>query len=136
MANIIDTMRTINISYWIITVLFAGFMLFSAIGNARCDEQSIKFMHDGMGYPVYIIPFLGYAKIAGVIGILVPGFTRIKEWAYAGLTFDLVGATYSFIALGGAWAGSGLIFMFLTIGVGLVSYVLYHKRLKAKTIQA
>ncbi|EGK13184.1 hypothetical protein HMPREF9374_1001 [Desmospora sp. 8437] len=36
----------------------------------------------------------------GVIAILVPGFPRIKEWAYAGLTFDLAGATYTFIAIG------------------------------------
>ncbi|MFD1407335.1 DoxX family protein [Kroppenstedtia eburnea] len=40
------------------------------------------------------------AKLMGVIAILVPGFPRIKEWAYAGLTFDLAGATYTFIAIG------------------------------------
>lgn len=126
-------MKKINIAYWIITILFAGFMLFSGITNAICNADSIKFMHDGMGYPIYIIPFLGYAKIAGVIGIFIPGFPRIKEWAYAGLIFDLVGATYSFIALGGAWT-NGIVIMFLTIVAGLASYFLYHKRMKMKVV--
>lgn len=124
-------MKKVNIAYWIVTILFAGWMLFSAIGNVTCNEQAIKFMHDGMGYPIYIIPFLGYAKIAGVIGIVIPGFPRVKEWAYAGLTFDLIGATYSFMALGGAWT-DGLVFMIASIAVGFMSYFLYHKRVELK----
>lgn len=126
-------MKKTDIVYWVITILFAGFMLFSGITNAMCNADGIKFMHDGMGYPVYIIPFLGYAKIAGVIGIFMPGFPRIKEWAYAGLIFDLAGATYSFIALGGQWT-NGIIIMLATIAAGLVSYFLYHKRTKLKAI--
>ena len=42
--------------------------------------------------PAYLISFLSIAKILGVIAILIPGFPRIKEWAYAGLMFDLIGA--------------------------------------------
>jgi uncharacterized membrane protein YphA (DoxX/SURF4 family) len=124
-------MKATNITYWVLTILFGGFMLFSGIGNAMCNADSIKLLHDAMGYPIYIISFLGIAKILGVIGILVPRFPRIKEWAYAGLMFDLIGATYSFMALGGEMV-SGIVFMFITIAVGFASYFLHHKRLKAK----
>jgi DoxX-like family len=41
--------------------------------------------------PAYLIPFLSIAKLLGVIAILVPGYPRIKEWAYAGLLYDLMG---------------------------------------------
>ena len=31
----------------------------------------------------------------GVAAILYPGFPRLKEWAYAGFTFDMLSAMYS-----------------------------------------
>jgi hypothetical protein len=53
-----------------------------------------------VGVPLYLIPFIGIAKVLGVIAILIPGFPKLKEWAYAGLFFDLIGATYSICASG------------------------------------
>jgi hypothetical protein len=44
--------------------------------------------------------FLGTAKILGVIAVLVPGAGRLKEWAYAGLIFDITGALYSHLSVG------------------------------------
>ncbi|SMG65112.1 conserved hypothetical protein, partial [methanotrophic bacterial endosymbiont of Bathymodiolus sp.] len=60
------------------------------------SDAVVLFAH--LGYPSYLLPFLGVAKLLGILAILIPGFPRIKEWAYAGLTFDLVGAMYSSIA--------------------------------------
>jgi uncharacterized membrane protein YphA (DoxX/SURF4 family) len=51
-----------------------------------------------LGYPAYLQHFLGVAKLLGGAVVLLPGLPRLKEWAYAGLTFDLVGATYSHVA--------------------------------------
>src|SRR5882762_1506351 len=93
-------MKKTKILYWIITGLFSAFMLFSAIPDIMVVPDAITFMNH-LGYPIYIIPFLGVAKLLGVIAILIPGFPRIKEWAYAGLFFDLIGATYSVIATDG-----------------------------------
>src|SRR5687767_12391808 len=93
-------MKKINIAYWIITGLFAAFMLFSAIPDIMVVPEAVA-MITGLGYPKYLIPFLGVAKLLGVIVILIPWFRRIKEWAYAGLFFDLIGATYSSIAKDG-----------------------------------
>jgi len=54
-------MKKIKIFYWIITGLFSAFMLFSAIPDALSTSDAIKFMNQ-LGYPNYIIPFLGIAK--------------------------------------------------------------------------
>ncbi len=78
--------------YWTITGLFLAFMLFSAVPDILVVPDAVTFMVH-LGYPKYFIPFIGVAKLLGVIAILVPGFPRIKEWAYAGLCFDLIGAT-------------------------------------------
>ena len=87
-------MKKTKILYWTFTGLFAFMMLGSAIPDVLSAQDAVKGMHDGLGYPFYFIPFIGVAKVLGVIAILVPGFPKIKEWAYAGLTFDLVGATF------------------------------------------
>jgi hypothetical protein len=81
--------KTINILYWVFTILFAALMIFSAIPNAMANEDSVKVIHDMLGYPVYFIPFIGVAKIIGAVVILIPGLNKVKEWAYAGLFFDL-----------------------------------------------
>src|SRR6478752_3788151 len=94
-------MKKTNIIYWISTALFGAFMMFSAVPNIMVTQESIDFVTTHLGYPQYLIPFLGIAKALGVIAILIPGMPRIKEWAYAGLFFDLIGATYSVIALDG-----------------------------------
>lgn len=123
-------MKKTKIIYWILTGLFAFFMLGSAIPDALVMPIAVGGFKE-MGYPIYIIPFLGFAKILGVIAILIPGYPRIKEWAYAGLTFDLIGATYSIINSGksiGNWAP-----MFIIIAVAAGSYIYYHKKLKGNT---
>src|SRR5687768_6798357 len=94
-------MKKINILYWVFTGLFGAFMLFSAIPDIIVVPEAVDMISNQLGYPKYIIPFLGVAKTLGVIAILIPGFSRITEWAYAGLFFDLVGATYSAIAVQG-----------------------------------
>jgi hypothetical protein len=65
------------------------------------------------------------AKLAGCIAILIPGFPRIKEWAYAGLLFDLVAAYYSIIANGDPAAPASFILLVIALGIG--SYIFYHK---------
>jgi len=76
--------KKIRIAYWIVTGLFAAFMLFSAIPDIMVVPDAVT-MVTGLGYPKYLIRFLGVAKLLGVIAMLVPGFHRLKEWAYAGL---------------------------------------------------
>ena len=121
-------MKKTKIIYGIFTGLFAAIMTMSAIPDILSNPVAVKGMHEGLGYPLYFIPFIGVAKVLGVVAILIPGYLRIKEWAYAGLTFDLLGATYSIIASGqpsGNW-----MFMALPLALAAGSYIFYHKKLK------
>ena len=119
-------MKKTNILYWIFTGLFGAFMLFSAIPDILVVPDAVT-MITGLGYPKYIIPFLGVAKTLGVIAILVPGYPRIKEWAYAGLFFDLVGATYSAICTEGFQLP--MLGMLVPFTLGALSYIYYHKKI-------
>ena len=120
-------MKKTNLIYWIFTGLFSAFMLLTAIPDVLNSPDAAAFMTGQLGYPAYFTPFIGVAKVLGAIAILIPGFPRIKEWAYAGLVFDLIGAMYSVISIG---AGAGAAFIALPLVMGIVSYIYHHKRLK------
>jgi hypothetical protein len=122
--------KTINLLYWIFTILFAGLMLLSALGGLQPSADSIKMVHDQMGYPVYFIQFISVAKVLGAAAILIPGFNRIKEWAYAGLFFDLVGATYSAIMIAEKFDPKmlGVLVFFI---LGILSYYYWRKKQSA-----
>ncbi|SDZ81035.1 DoxX-like family protein [Thalassobacillus cyri] len=115
-------MKKISITYWISTGLLTALMLFSAITNILSHPDAVT-LFDHLGYPAYLIPFIGVAKLLGVIAILVPGFPRITEWAYAGFAIDITGAMYSTLAVGDP-VSSFLIFYMLLFG----SYFFYHKK--------
>ena len=119
-------MKNTKLLYWIFTCLFAALMLFSAIPNIITNVDSIKFMHDMLGYPVYFIPFIGVAKLLGVIIIVIPGLKVIKEWAYAGLFFDLGGAIYSNIAVAGK-VDPMMLTLLVWIVPGILSYYFWKK---------
>jgi len=77
----------------------AAFMTFASIPDIlRVEQAASIFAH--LGYPRFLMPFLGIAKALGVVVILLPGVPRLKEWAFAGLVIDLVGALYSHLSVG------------------------------------
>src|SRR6202453_2529504 len=95
------TVRTRTITYWTTTVLVAFFI---GSGGASQVVQFLGNTHGVvpvLGYPMYFFAILGFWKVLGAISILVPGFPRLKEWAYAGIFFDLTGAAASCAAVGG-----------------------------------
>src|SRR5664279_5253320 len=117
-------MKKAKILYWIFTILFMIFMLISAASALFPNPQGIAMMKH-LGYPYSVLTLLSILKILGIIAILMPGFPRLKEWAYAGFTFDLIGATFA-----GLSAGDPII-QWLPVLLGLVfifgSYILYHR---------
>jgi uncharacterized membrane protein YphA (DoxX/SURF4 family) len=117
-------MKKTKTIYWIVTGLFAAFMAFTAIPDILNSEEAVTFMTH-LGYPAYFTPFIGVAKVLGCIAILIPGYRRIKEWAYAGLFFDLIGATYSQVSTDGFLPQ--MLFMLLPFSLGILSYIFYHK---------
>ena len=117
-------MKKTKIIYWSITIVFALFMAFTAVPDVMLVPDAVKFMTH-LGYPNYFTVFIGVAKILGGIAIVIPGYYSVKEWAYAGLFFDLAGAIYSIICTTGVDAS--LLFMALPVIIGALSYIYYHK---------
>lgn len=123
------TTKTTNIIYWLSTIVFAGLMIFSAAGGVKPSQETIQFLHDVLGYPIYFIRFISFAKIIGSIVILIPGLHRsIKEWAYAGLFFDLAGAVYSNVAVAGRFDAM-MFSMLIWILPGVISYYFWHMKI-------
>jgi len=87
------------VAYWAPTlVIFAAFL-----GSGVALLTGFKPMIDGMahlGYPSYFTTLLGVWKVLGAVAIVAPGLGLIKEWAYAGIMFDLTGAVTSRLAVG------------------------------------
>lgn len=88
-----------KIIYWVTT----GFLSFGMLAGGVQQLLQIGGYVDivtQLGYPVYMLSILGGWKILGVIAILVPGFTLVKEWAYAGFFFAMSGASISHLTVG------------------------------------
>jgi uncharacterized membrane protein YphA (DoxX/SURF4 family) len=53
-----------------------------------------------LGYPAFFMTIIGVWYILAALAILAPRFSRLKEWAYAGLVFIYTGAIASRLAVG------------------------------------
>lgn len=127
-------MKTTKTLYWVFTALFAFIMAGSAIPDILSMPEAVGGIHNALGYPLYFIPFIGVAKALGAVAIIVPGSKRIKEWAYAGLFYDLLAATYSLICVPQHHAGGAWYFMLIPISIGVLSYFFYRKKQQSATL--
>ncbi len=123
-------MKKLDVFYWITTGLILFFMLPGAVMNIMKTPDWIE-VFKLLGYPEYLLPFLGVAKLSACIVIVLPYFDRLKEWAYAGIVFDLVGAIYSALMVSGF--EPALLLMVVVVGVVFTSYWLWHKRQNVST---
>jgi hypothetical protein len=119
--------NTINIFYWVTTLLFACFMVWSSVPGVAPRGQTLQVLHDYLGYPVYFISFISVAKLIGCAAILIPGFNKIKEWAYAGLFFDLAGAIFSVVYVSKKF-DPGMLFIVLPVVLGALSYYFWNRK--------
>jgi len=92
-----------KITYWISTIWLALGMMASGLQQIFHTKGFVDIIVP-LGYPLYLLYILGAWKILGVIAILIPGFTLLKEWAYAGFFFAMSGAVISHIASGSSVA--------------------------------
>ncbi len=87
------------IGYWVATGIVALAMIAGGIGDMLLPEPVTKLL-TGLGYPLYFGRIIGIWKFFGGLAILIPGRPILKEWAYAGIVFDLTGAACSHIYSG------------------------------------
>ena len=82
------------IGYWLTTGLFASAFLAAGAAELAGAPAAVTAMV-ALGYPAYVLTILGLWKILSVLALLAPRLPRLKEWAYAGIFFDLTGAAAS-----------------------------------------
>ena len=123
-------MKNVRTLYWVFTGIFTVFTLLTSISQVLSAQSSVEVMNI-LKFPLYMLSFLGVAKIMGMIAVLIPNFQKIKEWAYAGFMFDYIGATYSMIAVGGTIDKWG--FMIVPILLCWLSY--YYQGKLSKSIK-
>jgi hypothetical protein len=110
-----------RIAYWLATGLFSLAMTAGGTMNlfrAEIQKESIA----ALGYPEYLMTILGVAKLLGVMALLIPGTALLKEWAYAGFTFDLIGASASHAFVGDALFE--VVLPLIILGIATASYFL------------
>ena len=109
-----------NRAYWLCTGLFCAGLTGSGLAHLLRAAPIVEGMNH-LGYPLYVTTMLGTAKLLGVLALLAPGRPLLKEWAYAGFAFNLLGASTSHALAGDSIAG---ILPPLLIGsVGVASYL-------------
>jgi uncharacterized membrane protein YphA (DoxX/SURF4 family) len=117
-------MKAKRIAYWTTTVLVAFFMS-GGVAQILQFKANPHGVVPQLGYPMYFFAIIGFWKVLGAIAILVPRFPRLKEWAYAGIFFDLTGAAASCAAVGGYGAyGFHVIAPLLIAGLTVASWAL------------
>jgi uncharacterized membrane protein YphA (DoxX/SURF4 family) len=87
------------ILYWVATALVVFQLGAGGVGDILQPQGLVEGMTH-LGYPVYFCTILGVWKVLGAVTLLIPGFARLKEWAYAGAFFDLTGAAASHLTVG------------------------------------
>jgi len=120
-------MRARLILYWAVTFVIAletlvgGVMDLTDGRTAVVSGPPVASVLASLGYPHYLLWILGAWKIPGAMTLVVPGFLRLKEWAYAGIVFELSGAVASHAA---CRQNSDLIAPLFLLGLSLASWVL------------
>lgn len=109
------------LGYWIATGLFCLAMTAGGVMNLMHFEVQ-KESIEKLGYPEYLMTILGTAKLLGVFALLIPGMQLLKEWAYAGFTFDLLGASASHAFVADSLMETAL--PLIILGIAAISYFL------------
>jgi DoxX-like family len=116
-----DRPAALIVLYWAATaIIFLAFM-----GSGIALLVGARPMVEGMahlGYPAYMLPLLGVWKVLGALAVAAPRLPLVKEWAYAGIMFDLTGALTSRLAVGDA--GMDAVLPAIFIAAAVLSWVL------------
>lgn len=128
-----DESNARTIGYWVTNAFLAlPFGLGGVADIVQPEEVAATF--SSLGYPPYFGVMLGVAKLLGLAVVLAPGLRRAKEWAYAGLGFDLVAAFVSHAAVEGV--GGNLIAPVVFLAILVTSWSLRpaHRKLPGDSI--
>ena len=110
--------------YWVATALI--FIMDGLIPALTSNTELAKQGISHLGYPDYFRTLLTVFKVSGALILILPVFKgRIKEWAYAGFTFNFISAAVSHTVVDGF--GGQTIFPLMALLILAVSYINYHR---------
>src|SRR3954463_8418823 len=92
------TSKISTILYWSVTAVLCLQLTFTAYAQLRLPQVAAAFTH--LGFPDYFRVELSWAKFLGVVLLLAPVPTRLKEWAYAGFAITLASALIAHLSVG------------------------------------
>jgi uncharacterized membrane protein YphA (DoxX/SURF4 family) len=116
--------KNLRAIYWVVTLLFVLPQAWSAV-QYLSEAPAMTETITALGYPVYFMKILAVAKLLGIAAILFGRFPTLKEWAYAGFTFDVLGAFLSHVMSGDSLLIALVPLLFLAAQLG--SYFLWRK---------
>ena len=122
LASSAFTSRYRVIGYWVTTALVVFELALGGVWDILRVPQ-VRDLIERLGYPQYLLVILGIWKLLGAVALVIPRFPRLKEWAYAGVLFDLTGAVASLLASGLVDAGT-LAYPITMTGVAVTSWAL------------
>lgn len=100
--------------YWLCTGAVAlDFCVAGASQIARAPQVVAALAH--LGYPPCFVAWLGAWKLLGALALVTPGYPRLKDWAYAGVFFDLTSAVVSSLMVGDGLGPASLPLLFLIL---------------------
>ena len=114
--------RSHVIAYWVTTALVVSELALGGVWDILRVPQ-VRGLLERLGYPLYFLVILGIWKLLGAVALVIPRFPRLKEWAYAGVFFDLTGAVSSQLASGLIDAGT-MAYPIVMTGVVVASWAL------------
>lgn len=121
-------MKRNKIMYYVTTGLVsAGFLMSSVMYLTKNTELMSNFSR--LGYPAYFVTILGVAKLLGALALLNPWYAKLREWAYAGFAFILIGAIWTHIATGTSFAAP------LVFAVLISASYLFHQKVNVREMQ-
>lgn len=113
--------------FWVVTTLMVLMIGSGAIFDLVKSDEDVELFVDDLGYPDYFPRFLGAAKLLGVAtvvaAVVTRRFRRLAGWAYAGLTFDVIGALYPHLS--SSTDGSNYVLVGVALLLVLGSYALF-----------
>jgi len=110
----------LRLVYWLVTPLFLLLQGWAAMQYLVEAPRMTATITD-LGYPIYFMKMLGVAKVLGIVAIASGLSPRLKEWAYAGFTFDVAAAIVSHLSVGDSVLIALVPAVFLALQ--LISYV-------------
>lgn len=123
-------MKKNKIIFWLTTIIIALMEGVMPLVTWIATPQYMTVGTKALGYPDYFAYTLMVAKILGVIAIVLPKTPNtIKEWAYAGFTFNLLFAFISHYIIDKEIGN--MIMPLVVLVILFVSYV-YSKKIKSK----